>query len=86
MMSNINICVISWKSKELTAYLANIRGIQGLKVLKRRNKPFYDITGELATQQDYNTMIAALSNILNECGAEIEIKDNELRDKIFAVV
>jgi hypothetical protein len=85
-MTNINICVISWKSKELTAHLANIRRIQGLKVLKRRNKPFYDITGELATQQDYNKMIVALSNILNECGAEIEIKDNELRDKIFAVV
>lgn len=85
-MTNINICVISWKSKELTAHLANIRRIQGLKVLKRRNKPFYDITGELATQQDYNKMIAALSNILTDCGAEIEIKDEALRDKVFAVV
>ena len=85
-MTNINICVISWKSKELTAHLANIRRIQGLKVLKRLNKPFYDITGELATQQDYNKMIVALSNILTDCGAEIEIKDEALRDKVFAVV
>ena len=85
-MANINICVIGWKSKELTTYLAAIRNIQGLKVLKRRNKPFYDITGDLATQQDYNRMIEALSNILSECGAEIEINDDDLRAKIFAAV
>ena len=85
-MSNINICVIGWKSKELTAYLGNIRHIEGLKVLKRRNKPFYDITGELTSQQDYNKMIAALNSILCECGAEIEIIDDELRDKVFAAI
>ena len=85
-MSNINICVISWKSKELTAYLGNIRQISGLKVLKRRNKPFYDITGELSSQQDYNRMIEALNNSLCECGAESEIDDDNLRDKIFAAV
>ena len=46
-MSNIEICVIGRKTPDFTSHLAEIRHISGLKVLKRRNKPFYDITGSL---------------------------------------
>lgn len=82
-MNNINICVSGCKTKDFTAHLAIIRGISGLKVMKRRNKPFYDITGAVATETDFRTMEDALSYLLTYCEAEIEINDPALRDIIF---
>ncbi len=85
-MNNISICVICRKSKELTDNLTVIKGIEGLKVLKRRNKPFYDITGSIAADSDLNTMRQTLKDLLNHCGAQIEIQDEELRQLFFELL
>ena len=42
-MKNIRVCVIGRKTKDFIAEINSIRKIEGIKVLKRRNKPFYDI-------------------------------------------
>ena len=85
-MNNISICVICRKSKELTEQLTTIRRIEGLKVLKQRNKPFYDITGSIAADSDLTTMRQTLEYLLNNCGAQIEIKDDELRQVFFEML
>ena len=85
-MNNISICVICRKSKELTDNLTTIKSIEGLKVLKRRNKPFYDITGSIAADSDLTTMRQTLEYLLNNCGAQIEIKDDELRQVFFEML
>ena len=85
-MNNISICVICRKSKELTDNLTIIKRIEGLKVLKRRNKPFYDITGSIAADSDLTTMRQTLKDLLNQCGAQIEIQDDELRQVFFELL
>ena len=85
-MNNISICVICRKSKELTDNLTIIKSIEGLKVLKRRNKPFYDITGSVAADSDLTTMRQTLKDLLNHCGAQIEIQDEELRQLFFELL
>ena len=85
-MNNIDICVICRKTKDLTDRLTVIRSIEGLKVLKRRNKPFYDITGSIAEDSDLATMRQALEYLLNHCGAQIEIKDDELRQAFYEML
>lgn len=82
-MNNINICVSGCKTDDFTAHLGIIRKIGGLKVLKRRNKPFYDITGAVATEQDFKQMEQELSYLLTYCEAEIEINDPALRALVF---
>lgn len=82
-MNNISICIIGRKTKDFTEHLTVIRKIEGLKVLKRRNKPFYDITGDINGDDNIATMREALEYMLNNCGAEIEIKDAELRQVFF---
>ena len=85
-MNNIDICVICRKSKELTEQLAVIRNIEGLKVLKQRNKPFYDITGKITSKQDFAAMAEALQYMLNHCEAELDIKDEGLRQTVFDMI
>lgn len=85
-MNNIDICVICRKSKDLTNNLTVIRNIEGLKVLKRRNKPFYDITGSIAADSDLATMRQALEYLLNHCGAQIEINDDKLRQVFYEML
>ena len=82
-MSNIDICVIGRKTQDFTAHLTIIRHISGLKVVKRRNKPFYDITGELTSKQDFAAMAEALQYMLNHCEAELDIKDKDLQRAIL---
>ena len=86
MIANIHICVIGCKTKDFTAHLADIRQIDGLKVLKRRNKPFYDITGDIQSEQAFNVMSAALSYLMTHCEAELEINDAALRDRLLLMV
>ena len=81
-MSSIDICVIGRKTPDFTNHLAEIRHISGLKVLKRRNKPFYDITGSLDNAADFAAMGRALSYLIANCGAELEIKDKDLQARI----
>lgn len=85
-MNNIDICVIGRKTEDFTAHLTVIRKIEGLKVVKRRNKPFYDITGDITNNNDLTAMAAALQYMLNHCEAEIEIKDDNLRQTILDMV
>lgn len=85
-MNNINICIICRKSKDLTDNLTTIKRIDGLKVLKRRNKPFYDITGNITRSDDIATMRQALIYLLNHCEAQIEIKDDELRQAFYEML
>ena len=85
-MNNISICVICRKSKALTDQLTVIRSISGIKVLKRRNKPFYDITGSIAADSDLATMRQTLEYLLNHGGAQIEIQDDELRQVFFEML
>lgn len=82
-MNNINICVSGCRTDDFTAHLGVIRKISGLKVLKRRNKPFYDITGAVATEQDFQRMEQELSYLLTYCDAELVINDPALRDMVF---
>lgn len=85
-MNNIDICVIGRKTDDFTAQLTVIRHISGLRVVKRRNKPFYDIKGEVANQQDINTMAGALQYLLTHCEAELDIKDKDLQQAILDLV
>lgn len=85
-MTKIEICVIGFKTKEFVEHLTAIRQIDGLKVLKRRNKPFYDITGQLTTEGQFKTMGAELRYLFNNCDAQLEINDNALRERIFDIL
>ncbi len=85
-MTSINICVIGRKTKDFTDQLAIIRQIDGLKVLKRRNKPFYDITGSVKDDTDFALMGKSLSSLITNCGAELEINDKQLQDRIFRIL
>lgn len=85
-MTNIEICVIGRKTHDFTEHLAAIRHIEGLKVLKRRNKPFYDITGAVKSDDDFALMGQALSYLIMNCGAELEINDKALQDRIFKII
>ena len=85
-MMNIEICVIGRKTPDFTEQLAIIRRIEGLNVLKRRNKPFYDITGCVKNDADFSAMSETLSSLITNCGAELEIKDKILQDKIFKLL
>ena len=82
-MNNIDICVIGRKTQDFTEHLTIIRHIDGLKVVKRRNKPFYDITGEITSKQDFAAMAEALQYMLNHCEAELDIKDKDLQRAIL---
>ena len=84
-MNNIDICLIGRKTPDFTAHLTVIRSIEGLKVVKRRNKPFYDIKGDI-TNNDLTAMAKVLQYMLNYCEAEIEIKDDDLRQIIVNMV
>ena len=85
-MNNIDICVIGRKTADFTEHLTVIRKIEGLKVVKRRNKPFYDIRGDITNNNDLSAMAKALQYMLNNCEAEIEIKDDNLRQTILDMV
>ena len=85
-MNNIDICVIGRKTPDFTEHLTIIRHISGLKVIKRRNKPFYDITGEIASNADFNTMAEALQYMLTHCEAELDIKDKDLQRAILEII
>ena len=85
-MSNIDICVIGRRTPDFTEHLTIIRGISGLKVVKRRNKPFYDITGDITNKADLAAMAEAIKYMLVHCGAELEIKDDELRQTVLDLV
>jgi len=85
-MNNIELCVIGRKSADFTAHLAVIRQINGLKVLKRRNKPFYDVSGTLNDEPLFLRMCGELSYLMNNCDAQIEIQDEQLRDKIVKLL
>lgn len=85
-MLKIEMCVIGFKNKDFTNRLTDIRKIKGLKVLKRRNKPFYDISGAIETDADFAAMGAALSYLLTHCNAELEINDDDLREKILTII
>lgn len=85
-MTTIDICVIGRKTKDFTDQLAIIRHIDGLKVLKRRNKPFYDITGSVKDDTDFALMGKSLSSLITNCGAELEINDKQLQDRIFRIL
>lgn len=85
-MNNIDICVIGRKTPDFTEHLTIIRGISGLKVVKRRNKPFYDITGAVTNDNDLSAMADAIKYMLVHCGAELEIKDDELRQIVLDLV
>lgn len=85
-MNNIDICVIGRKTNDFTAQLTVIKHIGGLKVVKRRNKPFYDIKGSIDNQQDLHTMAEALQYLLTHCEAELDIKDKDLQQAILNLV
>ena len=85
-MSYINMCIIGRKTPDFTAHLKIIRKIDGLKVIKRRNKPFYDITGVLTNKQDFAAMAEALQYMLNHCEAELDIKDKDLQRAILEII
>ena len=85
-MTNIQICVIGRKTQDFTSQITAIRKIDGLKVLKRRNKPFYDITGNVSNNADFARMGQALSYLIANCDAELEINDKELQDKIDSIL
>lgn len=85
-MTTIDICVIGRKTKDFTEQLTIIRHIDGLKVLKRRNKPFYDITGAVESDTDFALMGKTLSNLITNCGAELEISDKQLQDRIIRML
>ena len=85
-MNNIDICVIGRKTPDFTEQLTIIRGISGLKVVKRRNKPFYDITGAVTNDNDLSAMADAIKYMLVHCGAELEIKDDGLRQTMLDLV
>ena len=85
-MTDIEVCVIGRKTQDFTAHIAAIRRIEGLKVLKRRNKPFYDITGAVKSDDDFALMGRELSYLIMNCGAELEINNKALQDKIFRII
>jgi hypothetical protein len=81
-MKNIRVCVIGRKTKDFIAEINSIRKIEGIKVLKRRNKPFYDIAGELNTDDDFNLLCKHLHYLIMNCEAEIEVEDKDLQNVI----
>ena len=85
-MSSIDICVIGRKTPDFTEQLSIIRHIDGLKVLKRRNKPFYDITGVVNDDADFALMGKTLSYLITNCGAELEINDKQLQDRVIRML
>lgn len=85
-MTNIDICVIGRKTPDFTQQLTIIRNIDGLKVLKRRNKPFYDITGYVKDDADFALMGKTLSSLITDCGAELEINDKQLQERVFSLL
>lgn len=85
-MSMIDMCIIGRKTPDFTEHLMIIRKIEGLKVTKRRNKPFYDITGEVTKQDDITAMAEAIKYMLNHCEAELDIKDKQLQEKILDLI
>jgi hypothetical protein len=82
----IQICVICSNDKQFIRYLTTIRKIAGVKVLKRRSKPFYDITGELTQENDFLKLGTALAKMLDECQAQIAIPDPELKQKMLSFI
>ena len=84
-MADIRLCVIGRSTDEFSIQIKSIRQIQGLKVQKRRNKPFYDVSGNIGPA-DIEVMTAALAHLLTKCGAELEIADKALEQKIIALV
>lgn len=85
-MSYIDMCIIGRRTPDFTAHLTIIRKINGLKVMKRRNKPFYDITGNVSKQEDIAAMAEAIKYLLNNCEAELDIKDEHLRQVVFDMI
>lgn len=84
-MADIRLCVIGRNTNEFSIQIKSIRQIQGIKVQKRRNKPFYDVSGNVGPA-DIEVMTAALARLLTNCGAELEIEDKELEQKIIGLV
>lgn len=84
--TDINICLIGCKSKDFIEHLAIIRHIDGIKVLKRRKKPFYDITGVIDSEETFLKLGNVLSYLITECEAELAIDNDDLRHKIFEIV
>ena len=85
-MSNIEMCIVGRRTPDFTTQLTTIRKIEGLKVVKRRNKPFYDITGYINKQDDLKTMVDAIKYMLVNCEAELDIKDEHLRQVVFDMI
>ena len=85
MKTNIEMCVIGRKSKQFEEQLIAIKKIQGVKVLKRRNKPFYDIKG-CVDDNSLNAMAEPLSTLISDCGAVLEIGNSDLRQEIFRLI
>lgn len=80
------MCIIGRKTPDFTEHLTIIRKIDGIKVVKRRNKPFYDITGNISKQEDITAMAETIKYLLNNCEAELNIKDEQLQQVIFDMI
>ena len=85
-MNNIELCVIGRTTPAFTSHLNSIRRISGLKVVKRRNKPFYDVRGSLDSDAAFRAMCNELSFLITNCEAEIEITDKTLQERIVTVL
>ncbi len=85
MITNIEICVIGRKSKQFEEQLTQIKKIKGVKVLKRRNKPFYDIKGSV-NDSDFAAMGEPLSALVSDCEAVLEIGNSELRQNVLRMI
>ncbi len=85
MITNIEICVIGRKSKQFEEQLTAIKKIQGVRVLKRRNKPFYDIKGSV-DDNSFAAMGEPLSALVSDCEAVLEISNSELRQSVLRMI
>lgn len=81
----IKFCVIGSSSRAFTAHITSIRKIEGVKVIKRRNKPFYDVSGNIdaAAFKDVGISLALL---MDECGAQLEIPDEQTKTELLAII
>lgn len=83
-MLDIKMCIICWKSDELSAQINSIKEIEGLTVNKRSNKPFYDVIGVINID-DLHRFARILAELLKH-DAELEIEDEHLRETFLTLV
>lgn len=84
-MKCIKFDIASFYSEALENNLKQLRKINGVKVMKRRSKPFYDITidNTFDEEKDLQGLVEVLARLMIEADISIGGEDEEARKMLI---